>query len=312
MAVILERTYIRDLVENKGCLISAPINATVEQILKIIAENGITAVPLASGAEQQTLQEQTPFQSSPHYMGIVSMFDAVLHIGRYFGDAENALQTPVADLIGQTSESRVLWTVSPSTKLIDAMDYLCRGVHRFLVPVHEHHETPYPHETTQFRLLTQTDVVSFLLLHLDEMGPCILRTISEAGLLHPNLLALSVPSDMTLMKALHLMRHKTVFSSIAVVEGTCSEAYPRWVCGGKLVASLSATHFRGMGFEDIKLLKPETTIAGFLEMLAVKGLRRPLVTVRPNTSLATVMEAAITNKVHRVWVTDEDGWLMGV
>ncbi|XP_057813349.1 SNF1-related protein kinase regulatory subunit gamma-like PV42b [Cryptomeria japonica] len=316
MAVILEKTYVRDLVENKGLLISAPVNTTVEQVLKIMAENGITAVPVASGSEQWTSQEETPINKSTRYIGIVSVFDVVLHIGEKLSDAENSLQTTVVDIIVQSNESRLLWTVDPNTRLIDAMEFLCKGVHRFLVPVNEYHETPYPHETTQFRLLTQTDVVGFLLLHMDEMGPCVMRTVSELGLLDPNLVALAIPSNMTLMAALRLMHHKPVFSSFAVIEPeeeeACSDTHPSWGCGGKLVGSLSATHFRGMGFEDIKMLKPETTVAEFFKMLASKSLTRPLVTVRPNTPLASVMGAAITNKVHRVWVTDENGWLMGV
>ena len=97
------------------------------------------------------------------------------------------------------------------------MEFLRKGVHRFLVPVQVHHETPYPHETTQHHLLSQTDVVGFLLLHLDEMGPCVTRSVSELGLLDPNLVALAVPSNMTLMTALRLMHHKPISSSVATI-----------------------------------------------------------------------------------------------
>eukprot|EP01018_Ginkgo_biloba_P037285 Gb_00456 [translate_table: standard] len=315
MVGILERTLIHDLVANKGALISVPENAKVHQVLKIMDENEITALPIASAAEQQALAGETSLvQESAHYIGIVSMLDVVLHIGENLDHAEDVLETPVSDLIGHTSESRSLWTVSPNAKLSDAMDYLCKGVHRFLVPIKPEAAS---HEATQYRLLTQTDVVSFLLMHVDELGLCASRTVSELGLLHPDLLALAVPSNMTLFNALRLMHQKTAFSSLAVVEpseeqGGFWEAHPRWVRGGKLVGSLSANYFRGLGLEDINSLKPEMSVAEFLKMSVAKGFSRPLVTVRPTTPLATAMEASITNKVHRVWVTDEDAWLLGV
>jgi len=320
MAGVLEMTYIGDLVENKRFLIFAPKSATVEKVLKIMAENEITAIPVASSPEQQASMEGTTFfQGSSHFIGIVSMLDVVLHIGDNLDDCENALQTPVSDLIGQTIESRALWTAGPHVKLIDGMECMSKGIHRFLVPIHEHNDEPSPHEATQFRLLTQTDVVSFILEHIDEMGPCVSRTIADLRLLHPNMAALSVPSNIALSSALRLMHRKPAFSSFGVVETPreedmdSSQEQQMGVTGGKLVGSLSANCFRGMGVEELSWsLRPEMTVAGFLKMSAEKGFSRPLVRVRPTTPLGTAMAEAITNKVHRVWVTDADGWLLGV
>lgn len=320
MAGVLETTYIGDLVANKRFLIFAPKDATVEKVLKIMAENEITAIPVAASPGQQASVEGTTFfQGSSHYIGIVSMLDVVLHIGDNLDDCENALQTPVSDLIGQTIESRALWTAGSRVKLIDGMECMSKGVHRFLVPIHGHNNERSPHETTQFRFLTQTDVVSFLLEHIDEMGPCVSRTITDLGLLHPNMAALSVPSNMILSSALRLMHRKPAFSSFGVVEASpeeemdSSQSQQFGVSGGKLMGSLSANCFRGMGVEEISWsLRPEITVAEFLKMSAEKGFSRPLVTIHPTTPLGTAMAVAITNKVHRVWVTDEDGWLLGV
>ena len=38
----------------------------------------------------------------------------------------------------------------------------------------------------------------------------------------------------------------------------------------------------------------------------------PPITCRPHAPLSEVMTVAVINKIHRVWVTEEDGRLVGV
>eukprot|EP00252_Welwitschia_mirabilis_P026324 TRINITY_DN8600_c0_g1_i1.p1 TRINITY_DN8600_c0_g1~~TRINITY_DN8600_c0_g1_i1.p1 ORF type:complete len:365 (-),score=24.76 TRINITY_DN8600_c0_g1_i1:174-1190(-) len=318
MAAILERTYISDLVANKRLLISAPPSATVAQVLHLLSANEITAIPIASSSADPSAVDAPLLQGSSHFIGIVSMADIVLHIGDNLDDCERALETHVSAIIGQTIESRALWTVSHHVKLIDAMEFLSKGVHRFLVPAYE--DSSSRTETTQYRLLTQTDVVKFLVQNIDELGPCVRRTVIDLGLIHPSMAALAVPSDMLLRTALRIMHQRPAFSSFAVVEteaetenqpkegrnANVEESGSLLVSGGRLVGSLTANDFRGMGIDEIKALKNDTRVA---EIVRRSGA---VVTVRPTSPLGTVMAVAVENKVHRVWVTDEDGWLLGV
>ncbi|CAI5962577.1 unnamed protein product [Closterium sp. NIES-64] len=77
--------------------------------------------------------------------GVVSMADVAMHVVREAARPA-ALKAGVVSLIGNSPEGLSLWVASTSTPLVNAMEPLCKGIHRLLVrcPIAPADTTP-PH-----------------------------------------------------------------------------------------------------------------------------------------------------------------------
>ncbi|GBG63607.1 hypothetical protein CBR_g38673 [Chara braunii] len=230
------------------------------------------------------------------------------------------------------------------------MGPLSKGVHRLLVPFQEVQETsesvdgkgaerPFGGgsgdrggETSEnaastsslpkdvqacsaFRIFTQTDMMRFLVRHIDVLGPIVSCSIDDLDLLHPSLSVLAVPASMTVKDALRMMRSHGGVNAVAVVDPADSGEHevgpPGWSRGGKLVGTLSASDFRGLDPKAIQEMHV-MPVMEFVSRTCGSGVPLPLVSCRPTTPLATVMAEALIAEVHRVWVTDEESRLLGV
>lgn len=99
--------------------------------------------------------------------------------------------------------------------------------------------------------------------------------------------------------------------------GTCLQGRCR-----KLIGTFSATDLRGCYLNTLKSWLGISALA-FTEEVATSPLytasentenniRRELVTCHAESPLSEVIEKAVTKHVHRVWVVDQEGLLMGV
>lgn len=91
----------------------------------------------------------------------------------------------------------------------------------------------------------------------------------------------------------------------------------------KLIGTFSATDLRGCYLATLKSWLGISALA-FTEEIATSPLftasdtqntgtsKRELVTCHAESPLSEVIDKAVTNHVHRVWVVDQEGLLMGV
>ncbi|CAM6094810.1 unnamed protein product [Calypogeia fissa] len=298
MSDILETTTVGDLVAHKGRVISVPDTATITEVLSTLAVNNLTAVPVA-GVSQ--------------YIGFVSVLDVVLHIADNLGQPEKEMGLLAVNIMGQSNESRTLWTLSPTTKLLEAIEPLSKGIHRFLVPSEDLAE-PEAGSAPKTGLLSQTDIVRFFLQNVDYLGPVAAKTVADLGLVDTCQSPVAVPCNIPLVDVLRLMKNEGGVTAIAVVgamDGITPGSQPRPVRGGKVLGTISASDFRGLKPDMLRSIT-DITVEQFLTSVSGVDTPKAPVTCRPSTPLATVMASAISSKVHRVWVTNEDGWLSGV
>ncbi|KAL2634782.1 hypothetical protein R1flu_006261 [Riccia fluitans] len=320
MEDILHKTKIGDLAMTKGRVISVPETATVLDVLHTLTANNITAVAVAGSANHWVGAGGTYItEGQTQYIGIVSVLDVVLHIADNVSSPRKDMDILAVNIIGQSDESRTLWTLSPNTTLLEAMEPLSKGVHRFLVPVGGMADPSVTGAETvesapKFVFLTQTDIVRFLLQNLDMLGPVVGRTVESLGLIDSGIPPLAVPANMALVDVLRLMRKEGGLTAVAVVapmNGITPGSQPKPMRGGQILGTLSASDFRGLGPDSLRTLTDFSVSQFLMTMSGAKTPRAP-VTCRPTTPLGTMMGSAITSKVHRVWVVNDDGWLVGV
>ncbi|GAB4816058.1 hypothetical protein N2152v2_003104 [Parachlorella kessleri] len=170
-------------------------------------------------------------------------------------------------------------------------------------------------------IISQTDVLRFLLANIDRLDSAFGRSIKDLGLVQGSVN--SVTADTPALSVFALM-HKRQLSGIAITETP----------GGPLVGNLSMSDLRGLtpdrfgalalpigafvllqnkkgiSWEDVLLDNLPAAIkeGRWAEALSVL----PLVTATPDTPLRQVIESLVEYRKHRVWVVDGEGKACGV
>ncbi|MQL78463.1 hypothetical protein Taro_010889 [Colocasia esculenta] len=201
------------------------------------------------------------------------------------------------------------------------MEAFSKGVHRALVPLESNVSHVVAAELVEsspgYGMLTQMDILSFLRSHDNVLNDIISCSVEEMGAVNENVFSIT-----TCSKVIDVLKSMSAASlrSVPIVEAN-GDAKDEDVLvhrkGRRLVGTFSATDLRGC---PIGLLQSwlSLTITEFKE----KGLmhcntgiaRKPrtLVSCYPETSLGQVMEEAMACHVHRVWVVDGQGLLVGL
>lgn len=160
-------------------------------------------------------------------------------------------------------------------------------------------------------VISQSDVLRFLHAHRSECGPVMDMPVEALGLAHK--MVVCVPCDMPTINAFATMDACDV-SSVGIVDQRN---------GGCLVANLSASDLRGLepqhfgvlGLAVYQFMKlrnarsgwPSKTVAGNNEWGLKGAENKPaLLTMGPLDSLWTAVDAIVSNRVHRVYVVDEN------
>ncbi|KAK9102035.1 hypothetical protein Sjap_019289 [Stephania japonica] len=281
---------------------------------------------------------------------MVTMIDVLDHIaeGGEAGavDLDQRMSVPVSSVIGHSLEGLSLWTINPNTSIVDCLEMFSKGIHRALVPVESHMENISGVELTEsssrYQMLTQMDVLRFLKCHELQLKNFTSRSVGELGAVVEDVFG--VTGDTKVIDAIKCMRTASL-NAAPIVESSSGttpigEAIKQLVDpnnvvlngphesrideqgrGMKLIGTFSATDLRGC---------PNALLQNSLHMdviefteQASKGSHstsggdmgrtsRVLVTCHAETSLGEVMEKAVTAHVHRVWVVDHQGLLVGI
>uniref|UniRef100_A0A0D6R3W3 CBS domain-containing protein n=1 Tax=Araucaria cunninghamii TaxID=56994 RepID=A0A0D6R3W3_ARACU len=342
--IVVKSTRVKEIVKYKRRLVEVPYTASVGDTLNVLLANNILAVPVAAppgqwiGAGGSMILESDKATGAirKHYIGMVSMLDILVHLAESESDdvGANLMAVPVSSIIGHCLEGLSLWTVSPNTSVLDVMEPLSKGIHRALVPLESHQDHVAVLELKEtspgYRMLTQMDIVQFLKLHSNKLKSFMSTSVGQLGAVHSGVFA--VPANMQVASAVKCMQN-TSLNAVAIVEGSVdSQQGPMLITGEgrRLVGTFSSSDLRGcpLGmlqsqlslsvFEFTEKNKGEQfeynpgAAASAAALTSITPGSRPLVTCLFTSALEEVISKAVNYHIHRVWVVDEVGSLVGL
>ncbi|XP_065618435.1 SNF1-related protein kinase regulatory subunit gamma-like PV42a [Quercus suber] len=334
----LRDKHVRDLMVEKRRLVEVPYTVSMAHTMNALVANRVVAVPVAAppghwiGAGGPMIMESDNKQTGAvrkHYIGVVTMLDILAHIagddqmdGGDVFDLDQKMAVPVSSIIGHCLEGLSLWTLNPNTSMLDFMEVFSKGIHRALVPLDSHMENisgvELVESASSYRMLTQMDLLRFLKEHESDIEGIISRPLSELGAVTENVYAIT---DRTkVIEAIKCMR-ATVLNAVPIVTASNDheEDHKQLVNGRgrKLIGTFSATDLKGSLLATLQSWLPLSAL-DFTEyvskgpLYASSDSPRQLVTCLPESSLSEVIDKAVTKHVHRVWVVDQQGLLVGL
>eukprot|EP01094_Clydonella_sp_ATCC50884_P014071 TRINITY_DN2442_c0_g1_i3.p2 TRINITY_DN2442_c0_g1~~TRINITY_DN2442_c0_g1_i3.p2 ORF type:complete len:406 (-),score=164.60 TRINITY_DN2442_c0_g1_i3:1646-2827(-) len=301
---VLEGTTAGALVASKMLLVAVPDDATVEFALSVLNQFRITSLPVSAPEGRYLAAGGVDATTADHhqFIGIVSIADIALHIAQAANAAEQEkyMSAKIASLIGSTNESRSLWVTPPDKSLYYAMEPFGKHVHRTLVP-------RTTDEGKNFTLLTQSDVLRFLVEHKEELAPVFGRTLSQVlG---------ATEEQLRQEKSAHVVAVRssdTALEALRTLQGAGVTAGPIVDEAGKLVGTLSFSDLRAM--DCATLLKLRLNVVEFVAELKEPDHFATLssVSCALSDSLLECAQQMLEKRVHRMWICDGDNVVIGV
>ncbi|KAM6602283.1 hypothetical protein CsatA_021892 [Cannabis sativa] len=281
-----------------------------------------------------------------HYIGMVTMLDILAHIadadddddvemmingGDHHSDCYNnkldkKMSVEVSSIIGHCLEGLSLWTLNPNTSILDCMEVFSKGIHRAMVPQDSQMKNVSGVELVEsassYKMLTQMDLLVFLRQHDIELKNITSKSITELGAITDTVFAIS---DRTkVIDAIKSMR-MALLNAVPIIQSQDTlEEDPKQLINGrgrKIIGTFSATDLRGCHLSSMQTWLPLTALE-FTEAISTSPLfqsnnsaeppKREIVACGIESTLAQVIEKAVTNYVHRVWVVDSNGLLRGL
>lgn len=207
------------------------------------------------------------------------------------------------------------------------MEVFSKGIHRALVPLDSHMDNIAGVEliesASSYRMLTQTDLLKFLKAHGPELQDIMSRTVAQSGGVTD--VVFGVTEKAKVIEAIKCMRTASL-NAVPIVEAssTMEEDHSQLINGKdrKLIGTFSSTDLRECPISQMQTWL-QTSVLDFTEKLSTipshtapdeqQGTSpRELVTCHAESPLAEVIDKAITQHVHRVWVVDQRGLLDGL
>ncbi|OMP01358.1 Cystathionine beta-synthase, core [Corchorus olitorius] len=335
---LVEKT-VKDMFTNNRRLVEVPYTATLGDTMNALVANKVVAVPVAAppgqwiGAGGSMIMESDKQTGSvrKHYIGMVTMLDILAHIADdHDGTASNAddlekkMTVPVSSIIGHSLEGLSLWTLNPNTSILDCMELFSKGIHRALVPVDSQmaniQGVELVESASSYRMLTQMDLIKFLKAHASELQGIISTSIKELGAMNENVYAIN---DQTkVIEAIKCLR-TALLNAVPIVKSSddIQEDSKQLINGKgrKLIGTFSATDLRGCHFSALQTWLPLraqefTEIVSTSPLFSARERLGPneLVTCHPDSPLSEAIDKVVSKHVHRIWVVDQNGFLVGL
>ncbi|KAI4387458.1 hypothetical protein MLD38_005286 [Melastoma candidum] len=332
--LLFTHVKVKDMVTTRR-LVEVPYTASLAHTINALVANSVVAVPVAAppgqwiGAGGSMIMETDRATGSirKHYIGMVTMLDILSHIagddrvdgtgGDRVSDLDQRMEVPVSSIIGQSLEGLSLWTLNPNTSILDCMEVFSKGIHRALIPAVSQMENVTGVELVEsassYRMVTQMDLLRFVMAHASELKDIMSRTVKELGAVNRNVFAIT---DRTrVIEAIKCMRAAMLNAVPIVAASDSGEDHGQLLDGyGKsLVGTFSATDIRRCHVSEIEKWL-SATAQEFTESISAVTLHnggtaatsssRELVTCGDYSPLSEAIEKAVTKHVHRVWVVD--------
>ncbi|OIW15822.1 hypothetical protein TanjilG_04357 [Lupinus angustifolius] len=342
----IKEKKVRDLMVNKKRLVEVPYTASLAHTMNTLVANKVTAVPVAAppgqwiGAGGSMIVEcDKESGTRKHYIGMVTMLDIVAHIAGDDGgdddddvidDLDQKMNVPVSSIIGHSFEGLSLWTLNPNTSLLDCMEVFSKGIHRAMVPVYGEMENvssgvELVEAASSYQMLTQMDVLKFVKNNAGgELQNILARSVQDLGADTEMIYAIS--NNTRLVDAIKCLK-SAMLNAVPIVRASdLSEDDHKQLINGrcrKLIGTFSATDLRGCYLATLKSWLGISALA-FTEEVATSPLFtafdtersensiRELVTCHVESPIHDVIDKVVTKHVHRVWVVDQQDFLVGV
>ncbi|KAL4421528.1 hypothetical protein ABPG75_010819 [Micractinium tetrahymenae] len=333
---LLESTNVEELCRTGQKIILLEHNQTVGDALKTLAKSEILSAPMVIAPDIEEVAGGG--EMSPQLLGWIDVADILRAFLQHLHDAGHQLPTQMLALMnllekqGPAFSDRLLVTIrgvedrglvyqteGASTSLMDAI----RNV--FLRPVDG--ETKVVHRLAVFdphgeitNVVSQTDIMRFLLAHIDEMGGVADKSLDQLGMLTGKPPVLSVNPHVPALLAYAQLAAQQVSGAPVVTDR------------GELIANLSISDIRAITAEQFGALA--LPVAEFLAVehgTAYLGYsastsqhaRHPffasanrtggptkgdiqLFTVKKDTTLRKLLRKIVDEHIHRVYVVDRD------
>jgi CBS domain-containing protein len=292
---VLLQAKIHHLIASKEALIDVSASTPIVEVLSLLEQKQILSVPVFDAPDSWVDADRAEIVvKNKQYIGIISVLDLVVYIFRNSSETNpsedaSVLARPVSSAIGSTEESLSVWI--ESTNVLDAMEQFSKGAHRALV-------LPAADSSNEVKLLTQTDVVSFL-FKIKSNSASLERIFNSklSDLRRPNCKkdVVSVPISEGLIQALRVLLESKVYG-VAVVDDE-----------GKLASVLSVSDLRDVVASRLPSMR-SVSVNDFLRQTELRSFDEALstpFTCTRDDRLKDIVEAMLQFRFHRVWLVND-------
>lgn len=333
---LLELTKVTDVCKAGQKIVLLEHNQTIGEALKALARHEILSAPMVINPDIEEVVGGG--EMSPQLLGWIDVADVLRAFLQHLHDTGHTLPTQMLALMnllekeGPNFSDRLLVTIRgvedrglvfQTEGEATSLETAIRNV--FLRPVDG--ETKVVHRLAVFdshgeitNVVSQTDVMRFLLSRLDEMGPVAEQSLEQLGLLTGKPPVLSVSPHVPALLAYAQLASQQVSGAPVVTDS------------GELIANLSISDIRAITAEQFGALA--LPVAEFLAVehgTAYLGYsattsshaRHPffassnrsggpakgdiqLFTVKKDTTLRELLNKIVNEHIHRVYVVDND------
>jgi len=283
----MDAFVVKDLLpQSSSPLIFITENTTLQECLSLLTTKQILSAPVFNTIEHR-------------FVGILDKYEIMSYIA--FASwkpssnvtlqqfvAKTDLFQPACNLLGTRGEPayddvKSLWIQKSTTSALETLEMIGKGVYRLLVE-----------ESGTHRLLSQSDLVSFLHRNIHKFGSAKDKTVQEA---FKKKQVHTITTKRSALDGFQTMRLQQV-SAVPVIDDN-----------GALLATLSGSDLRGFCYE-----KMADVLLPILEFLNLQhgGAVKPSITCKSTDSVGHVIEQFVSNHVHRLWVVDDNNHPTGV
>jgi len=282
---LLHKTHAIHLTGNSS-ITTLKSNSSVEHAVRVLAEKKVLSVPVVDAKDDSQV------------LGLVDVLDIVSFIVRVAPDLHSIKENELLSLemagraiafaeikeILDASGRDPYVPVYEDSAATFAADLLAAGVHR--VPLFA------SSSSNLTAIVSQSDVIRYVHSKISEGGElyhAVQKNLNELGLASTSVF--SVNTGVTVLEALKVLDEKRV-SALAVVDPVT----------GRLVGNFSASDLKGLYQEQFPSLL--LSVREYLEKHS-PGSLKPFV-IRPESTLKVVLDEIVENKVHRLWIIDNE------
>eukprot|EP01128_Nolandella_sp_AFSM9_P001530 TRINITY_DN11711_c0_g1_i1.p1 TRINITY_DN11711_c0_g1~~TRINITY_DN11711_c0_g1_i1.p1 ORF type:complete len:376 (+),score=45.90 TRINITY_DN11711_c0_g1_i1:84-1211(+) len=262
-----------NLVADQPALVTATLTDSVEVVLQLMARHHIVSLPLMNEAHQ--------------FVGIISLQDLVLDLvwrPEERSRLPSTLTRQVRDVYALREEAKQLWVLQETDSILSCLGPMSSGVHRALVP-----KQAAEGRGLTYSVLSQFDIVRFLHAHKREFAALLEKSIGDMHLGVKYTLE-TVTADQKTFDCFKKLGDEYV-SAVAIIDNM----------DGSLVGTLSATDLRGFTVAQLPYLGK--SLQDFL--FSQHGAIKPPIFTTNSSSLETVIDLLLDNRVHRVWIVKD-------
>jgi len=292
-----KRVQVGRLVANKGAVVEVTTHSTIAEVARVLNQYHFLSVPVWD-------------PDNKRYIAFVDVLDLLNHTALVFDlkhhvekiedfDKKAFAYGTVEDLLREEDHKRI-HVFGEDARLENVMKVLCESDPRVLVAqvsVRTVWGRVHLWKKLEYKMLSQTDVVRWLMENKQEVGDCFHVQIREIPGIRDKRRLLTCTLQESALEAMMKMVENEL-EALCVVDQ-----------GGKIVEVISASDLRGLSVIKLRyLLLP---VKDFLFFMTGKRAR-PVIKCKEEEALPAVIQRMLSARVHRAFVTDSEDKPTGI